>query len=138
MALINENEIVGGGVIGKPPNPFAAASLESLRFVQAVDVKGNGMTDAADHGDGVQIGETRGAVTEDQRPVRCDDLRHGIADQAKKVDGFCFFGLDGDGRKRSFVAVRGSEDRRYGQVLARPIVAKLQFGAPADLGGPIG
>src|SRR5712692_314580 len=53
LAPIHEDQVVIRGGVGEPPNPFTASDILGLVLTRGVDMEGDGMANAHNHGDRV-------------------------------------------------------------------------------------
>jgi hypothetical protein len=65
-------------------------------------------------------------------------LWSGASDGSGEIEGFDFLRPNYDWEKRSLGTIGSAKRGGHGQDLAYLIISKLQFCAPAGLGGPIG
>lgn len=136
--MIREDDVVIRCAVREPPNPFAAADVFGLVFAGGVDVEGDGVADAHDHGDSIEVSVGWGSVAENEGTIRADELRRRASNGCGNVKGFDFLRLDNDGEERSLGSIGSAKDGSDGEDFADLIVAELKFGAPAGFGGPIG
>src|SRR5467141_1227414 len=104
-ALVRKHQVVARRVRWEPPNAFAATRIVLLSLAHSVNMKGERVTDAANHHYGVEVRGTRRMVAKYHRAVRCDQLRHIASDGCFDVYRFDFLRLDGDGSETCFASV---------------------------------